>query len=256
MTTTHALAPTGYRPPAATVPQRRGTVGRLAAVLLVCGVLGYALAHIPSPHDPDDIWLGNLAAPYLVVPALAGAWRWRRAGTAALAGALAGAGLVLGFYDGVGVGLSALRPGAWSGPGLPDASTAEVVLDGYRRWLSTFALGHPWGTPWLTIAVLVGLLMGPAGHLLARARGAVTAALAALVVAAPLLGEPLFYAAASVGGERSLPVIGRVGLPLSPRNTTVLVAEALLGAGLLVVLALLAAPRSSPVRAFRSRTHA
>lgn len=256
MTTTHALAPTGYRPPGTAVPRRRGTTGRLAAVLLVCGVLGYALAHIPSPHDPDDIWLGNLAAPYLVVPALAGAWRWPRAGTAALAGALAGAGLVLGFYDVVGAGLSALRPGAWSALGMPDASTAELVLDSYRRWFATFALGRPGGAPWLTIALLVGLVMGPAGHLLTRARGAVTAAFAALVVAAPLLGEPLFYALASVGGERYLPVIGRVGLPLSPRNTTVLVAEALLGAGLLVVLALLAGPATAPVRAFRSRTHA
>jgi hypothetical protein len=244
--------PSGY--PSAVHPAghpytaRRGRAGlaTLAGVLLVSALAGYLLAHIPSPHDPDDVWVGNLAAPYLVLPALAGACNWRTARTAALAGALAGAGLILGFYDVVGTGLLALRPDAALLMDLPAAATVIGLLARtYERWFAMFVVGRPWGTPWLSIGMIVGLAAGLIGWFWRRSGGLAASAL----VAAPLVAEAAFHLAAAAGGRRSLPVIGAVGYPATARNLTIWAVEAALG----VLLAAFLATRFSPLRPFRTR---
>ena len=47
-------------------------------VIAVGGYLyGYVTARLPAPDTGARFWLGNLAAPYLLIPFLAGAWRFR-----------------------------------------------------------------------------------------------------------------------------------------------------------------------------------
>ena len=239
---------TGYVPPPARAARpfrHRSTGRRLLAVLVVTFVLGLALARIPSPSRLGDLWIGDLAAPYLVVPALAGAWAGRRLATAALAGAVAGAGLVMGFYNVLAALLRPVRPDAGLLLGLPDASRLELAVVSVRDWVAHNAL-TVYGTPWLTIAVLVGLVMGPVGYLFRRASGFVLVVLAAALVAGPFLAEVAFHVVASAGGMRSLPVIGAVGWPMTPRNALVLSGEAVLGAVTHVALVVI---RFLPTRA-------
>ena len=57
-------------------------------IIAVAGYLyGFATAHILAPHDGGVFWLGNLAAPYLLIAFVAGAWRFRSV-LASVAGAL------------------------------------------------------------------------------------------------------------------------------------------------------------------------
>ena len=218
----------GYAPPV--VRRRRSrTRGRLLTVLVVSFVLGLLLARIPSPSRVGDMWVGNLAAPYLVVPALAGAWAGRSLVRAALAGATAGAGLVLGFYDVLHSLLLGLWPDAALRLGLPDTSALGLSLAATRSWVEHQVLTG-YGTPWLTVAVVVGLVMGTVGYLFRRASGFVLVVLAAALVAGPFLAEVAFHVLASAGGMRSLPFVGAVGWPMTPRNALVLSGEAVLGA--------------------------
>ena len=218
----------GYTPPAAR-RRRSRTRGRLLAVLVVSFLLGLALGRIPSPARVGDLWVGNLAAPYLVVPALAGAWAGRRLLGAAVAGAVSGAGLVLGFYDVLDSVLMGLRPDAGLRLGIPDVSALGASVAATRGWVEHQVLTG-YGTPWLTVAVVVGLVMGPVGYVFRRASGFVLVVLAAALVAGPFLAEAAFHVLASAGGLRSLPVIGSVGWPMTPRNALVVSCEAAVGA--------------------------
>ena len=73
-------------------------------VIAVGGYLyGYVTPRLPAPDTGARFWLGNLAAPYLLIPFLAGAWRFR-AVAASAAGALGAAAAVASFYDFLWVG--------------------------------------------------------------------------------------------------------------------------------------------------------
>lgn len=113
-----------------------------------------------------------------------------------------------------------------------------------RDWVAHNAL-TVYSTPWLTVAVLVGLVIGPVGYLVRRASGFVLVAAAAALVAGPFLAEVAFHLLASAGGLRSLPVIGTVGWPMTPRNAWVLSGEGVVGA---VTHAVLVAIRFLPTR--------
>lgn len=139
------------------------TAVRLLAVAIGGFLYGFLTAHLPAPHDATLFWLGNLGAPYLLIPFIVGAWRFR-APVASAAGALAAGAVVAGFYN------------------LPAARNVGI-------WFRTFLLGDPGGRPWLTIAIMVGLIFGHLGfrwhHKRARFAGA--------LVAMAFIAEPLVH---------------------------------------------------------------
>ena len=157
---------------------------RLACVALGGYLFGFVTAHIPSPTDPSYFWVSNLAAPYLLIPFLAGAWHFRP-WWAAGAGALAAAATVTGFY-----GLLTVGDTSSTELGLP-AGTDRVTLaaHAYGNWFRHLALGQPGGVPWLTLAVLGGAGFGYLGHLWC-ARGS---RIAATVVVLAFTLEPIVY---------------------------------------------------------------
>jgi hypothetical protein len=125
-------------------------------IALVGFLYGWWTAHLPAPHDPTQFWIGNLAAPYLLLPFLAGAWRFRAWWSAAGAGALAGSAMVAGFYNIVTSGFATNFE-----LGLPlGTGTLERLRFIYARWFGNFVLGDPSGTPWLSIAIVVGSASG------------------------------------------------------------------------------------------------
>jgi hypothetical protein len=187
----------------------------LVGVVAVGYVYGWLTGLLPSPSDPQVFWVSNLAAPYAVLPFLAGARLAVAAHPAKLArsvtaGALAGAAAVAGFYR-----LHAVGRDPHADIGVP-----ETVAGAYVRWLSTFVLGRPGGIPWLTLAVVVGVLAGALGWVWIT-RGALAAGL--LGVAALLL-EPLGHVVAMVPDTRLVREY-----PALPENLVIWVGEALLG---------------------------
>lgn len=212
-------APPVTRPASSTAP--------LALLLIGSTAAGYAYgaltAALPAPHEESTFWVGNFAAPYLLLPFLAGAWAAGRgrAWPAALAGGLTAGAAIAGFY-----GLHLVGGNSADMLGLPPTTpAAEVAVEAFRRWFSTFLLGRPGGIPWLTIAAVVGTAAGLAGWL-HRARGVRWAGLA---VAGLVVAEPLFY----VVGSGRLPMAARYDL--TPWNLAVWGAEALVGLALAAV---------------------
>ncbi len=202
---------------------------RLAVVIPLLALAGFAYgwltAHLPAPDDAQVFWLGNVAAPYVLLPAgaavvvLRRAWVGRRPlAAAAAAGAATAAGMVLGFYDLLGVGAAADRSQMELDPSTP---TARVVLEAYRRFFGTFVLGVPGGRPWLSIGLVAGAAAGLVAGLAVRRR---SAALAGLLAAAPVAEAALYV----VGGPY-------LGFARSPRNLAVWTVEAAAGVVLVVV---------------------
>lgn len=192
-----------------------GVGARLLALAIVGYLWGALTTSIPAPEDSSIFWLGNLAAPYLVLPFLAGTWGFR-APVAVLAGVVTSCAGIAGFYQ-----LHNVGDVTASQLDLPASMTArDVVLEAYSRWFSTFVLGQPGGAPWLTIAAIGGGIAGLLGFLYA-VKGV---RLAAVLVACSLLVEPAVYVAGSGGG---LPVLGRYSLA-SP-NVLIWAVEALVG---------------------------
>ena len=162
--------------------------------LFIAAVGGYAYgaitAAIPSPSDPAAFWVANLAAPYMLLPFLAGAWQVRTR-HAVIAGAVTAGGAIAGFY-----GFHLVGDVTNDQLDLPTTVTARaVVLDAYRRWLGTFVLGVPGGIPWLSIALVVGAGAGALGHRWWR----MGAQWAGLAVAALLVLEPAVRLGAAIG---------------------------------------------------------
>jgi hypothetical protein len=199
---------------------------RVRLVLVVAGgfAYGFLTAHLPSSPSGSRMWAGNLSAPYLLLPFVAGALLPRRATLAAAGGALASAAAIVGFYDVLDVGdVTAASVGA------PASTTArQLVLDAYGRWFSTFLLGVPGGTPWLSIALVSGCLLGLVGFTWRTTRAWWLAA----AVGAAFLLEP-------VASLVVLPVVQHIrfgmavgGYSLAPENLVLWSAEGLIGAAL------------------------
>jgi hypothetical protein len=168
---------------AATTPTPRPWI-RFALIGIVAFLYGRVTAEIPAPHDPETFWLGNLGAPYLLIPFLAGAWRFGVVG-AATAGGIAGAGLIAGFYDLLGV-----ADNSNISMGLPLATPdLERMVHGYVNWFGTFLIAEPVGFPWLTIAIVLGAGCGLLGFWW-NARGS---RVAGALIALPFLVEPIVY---------------------------------------------------------------
>lgn len=151
--------------------------------LLVIGVAfayGWLTGRIEAPEDPAVFWIGNLAAPYLVIGLLAGAWTGRKAGSAAIVGALSVMATVAGFYN-----LPRIVAAAQQVPS--DTSRASAIFDALGRWLSLML----WSSaPWLTIGLIIGAVMGLLGHRWAKRRSLI----GWYVTGAALAVEPFVYA--------------------------------------------------------------
>jgi hypothetical protein len=147
----------------------------LLAAPVLGGLYGYATAAIPSPHDVSVFWVGNFCAPWLVLAFLAGRTQpsWR---TAVLAGLLADAGCVAGFYldfltlDPLELGLAT------------STDPLTVATTSFGRWIEFIAY-------WLVAAVAGGAIYGALGRWWRQSRSP----LAAVAVAAPFLAEPVLW---------------------------------------------------------------
>jgi hypothetical protein len=213
---------------------------RVAAVVLAGFLYGFGTAHLPASTSGTRMWAANLSAPYLLLPFLAGAWAFRRPAAAPGAGALASASAIAGFYNLLGVGDVTNA----SVDAAPTVTARQLVLEAYGRWFSTFLLGDPGGTPWLTIALVSGALLGLVGFAWRSTRRWWLAA----PVGAAFLLEP-------VASLVVLPLVNRIrfgvaspGYSLEPANLALWTAEVLVGA---LLVALAARLRRSPV--LRSR---
>jgi len=155
---------------------------RLLAVAAAGYLYGSLSARVPGTSDPTAFWVGNLAAPYLLIPFLAGTWRFRAIGSA-VAGAAAAVSAVAGFYrflivwhtTSANLGLAA------------DTPTRTVIARAYGYWFRNLALGDPGGRPWLSIALVAGTVCGYLGYRWADRRSRV----AALAITCAFVLEPL-----------------------------------------------------------------
>ncbi len=200
-------------------PLRRPGLGTTVGVVVGVVVVGYfaggLLAAVPAPTDPEVFWVGNLAAPFFVLPFLVVAWLGRRLGRLPLPGATGTGGTVAvamvgGFYALHRVGRD---PRA-------DPGYAESLAGAYRRWLSTFVLGRPGGIPWLTIGAVTGAVAGALAWAWVTRRSVA----AGVIGLAPLVVEPV--ARVALGG-RGVPLAG--AYPLRRENLLVWGSEAVLG---------------------------
>ena len=139
---------------------------RLALCLMVAFLFGLTVSHIPA-------WVGNLAAPWLALPFLAGwvqrSWLW-----SAVTGVLAVEVCVAAFY------LNTLPPLDPVYLGLaPSTSHAGVVVAAVAWWLG-------FHSQWVTLGVPAGLVFGLLGCWWGRSR----LMIAGFFLAAPFLLEP------------------------------------------------------------------
>ena len=156
---------------------------RLTAIAVIAFLYGRVTASLPAPDQPDAFWPGNIGAPYLLIPFLAGAWRFGLAGSA-VAGGLGAGAMILGFYD-----VLAVAGNSNSSMELPlETPNLERIGHAYGRFFGTFVFGQPGGIPWLTIAIVLGGL-GLLGYRWST-RGS---RLAGAIIAAPFLVEPIIY---------------------------------------------------------------
>jgi hypothetical protein len=149
------------------VPGSAATGLRFAASAAAGAVFGLVMAALPAPRDPSAFWAGNLFAPWLALAFLAGVaarGSWR---AAALAGVVADAAAVLGFYLRLVVVNLA--------DGDPANNAALLVLL----------------APWLAAALVAGVGYGTLGRWWRRARPPAAGVAAGL----PFVAEPWVWRA-------------------------------------------------------------
>lgn len=162
---------------------KRSAARRLAVAIAVAYLFGWTTGRLPAPRIPSEFWISNVGGPYLVIGFVSGAWVSRHRVTSAIAGSVCAASAVGGFYNFAMVGSDA-RVHWGLDPGTPWLTAAGYA---YERWLTLLLWGS---TPWLTIAVVVGLVSGYLGN-----KGAVDGSRAgATLVGAVLIVEPILYA--------------------------------------------------------------
>lgn len=203
--------------------------GRAWPRLLLLFVLGYlygrVVGGIKGTSEVTDLWVGNIAAAYVVAPALAGAWLRSRTGSTwvgAAAGAMTAGAMVCGFYRLLETWLT--DPLEIELPA--DASRWDVALHQYPVWFSQFVLGRPGGAPWLTAGLVVGVVCGWLG-----ARWVAGSTWAGVLVAAAPLLEPVAYLLPSIPG---IPV--NLDYALNTRNLTIWALEIAVGLVLLATV--------------------
>jgi hypothetical protein len=138
------------------------------AVWLWSFLAGFAFHSVHGVSDPRTFWVGNLSWPYVVVPALAcvGTRTLGRAITRSIGSAVC---MVLGFYDVPGL----LTVSATSLGLEPDTPWRMVFATAVRNDVDLLVLGRPSGAPWITVAVVTGVVLATFHHLATRHRGRV-----------------------------------------------------------------------------------
>lgn len=185
----------------------------VVVTMLGAGLFGYAMAGLPTPDDPAVFWIGNFSAPWAVLAFLVG-WSQRRPIPAMLVAVVAEIACVAGFY-GHGPYFDPLNLGL-----PPDTPPVTIVLVRAGQLLS-------FARQWLIAGIGAGIVYGYLGAWWARSRSLVPTILLAL----PFFVEPLAW----------LAYLGRLQGP-----ATVWLCEALVGIGLLAVMAIVS--RRQPVR--------
>ena len=133
---------------------------------------GGLMSQIPSPHDSNVFWVGNLCAPWLVIAFCAGQGQ-RSAPRAAFAGLLAESACVVGFYA------SFLLHGP-TALGLPRGTPLlDYIVPTVTSWLTFTSF-------WLVVAAASGTVYGLLGHWWKRSAPLVSA----LAVGLPFVAEP------------------------------------------------------------------
>ncbi len=140
--------------------------------VLVGLTFGGLMSQIPSPHDYNVFWVGNLCAPWLVIAFCAGRGQ-RSAPRAAIAGLLAESACVVGFYASF----------LFHGPtalGLPRGTPLQdYIVPTVTSWLTFISF-------WLVMATASGAVYGLLGHWWKRSAPLITA----LAVGLPFVAEP------------------------------------------------------------------
>ncbi|MGW5671822.1 hypothetical protein [Micromonospora sp. NPDC003776] len=201
---------------------------KVTIALVLAFAYGWLTGRIPAPEDPGTFWIGNLAGPYLVISFLASVWTARRVWSAALTGAAAAAVTVCGFYNVLAVGIDARNKWELS-PSTPELVALRVA---YEHWLRLQLIG---ARPWLLIGLVAGAVAGYFGYRWADRRDRLGLAL----LGGGLVVEPALYFA------KLSPNIGFTGYPYRPVNLAIWLAEAMVGAAVLVY-ALRSARRKTP----------
>ena len=168
-----------------TVNRKKALSTSLCLWLVVLGAFQYGAltARIPAPNNPDSFWLGNLAAPYLLIPFLAGAWM-SNLRLAVIASTIGSVSTVAGFYN-----LHMVGDVTNSQMELSQTVTArDVMIQAYAAWFRNLFLGDPGGIPWLTIAIVTGFVMGFLGYFWRKG-----IRLSLVVLALAFIVEPLIY---------------------------------------------------------------
>ncbi len=145
---------------------------RLTLGVLVGLTFGRLMSLIPSPHEYNVFWVGNLCAPWLLIAFCTGLSQ-RSAPRAAIAGLLAESACVVGFYSSF----------LFHGPtalGLPrDTPLSQYLLPAVTGWLHFISF-------WLVIAVGSGTVYGLLGLLWRRSAHLITG----LAIGLPFVAEP------------------------------------------------------------------
>ncbi|MFG2043898.1 hypothetical protein [Dactylosporangium sp. NPDC048998] len=190
---------------------------KITIAIVLAVAYGWLTGRIPAPEDPGTFWIGNLAAPYLMIGFLASAWAARKAWSATLTGAAAAAVTVCGFYNIFAVGIDARNK--WGLPPSTPESTALRVA--YEHWLRLLLFGV---RPWLLIGLVTGAVAGYLGYRWVARRDR----LGPVLLGVGLIVEPAVYFA------KLSPNIGFTEYPYRPVNVAIWLAEALIGAVALV----------------------
>ncbi|MGN6161377.1 MAG: hypothetical protein ACTHOG_06680 [Marmoricola sp.] len=173
-----------------------------AGAILGAGLIGYLLNHMPATQRPEDFWVGNLSAPFLVVP-FAMAWIFHANLLEAVwTGAAAGVAEVCGFY-----------------------LQQDLDMNAGFGWL--------FSAPWIAYGAAVGVVAGGIAYLLRHHSAAIVLGLVGVV----LMLEPLAYASKATVLAPPTPLmnIPTVSYPSSAVNLTIWGFEFALGAAAAVV---------------------
>jgi hypothetical protein len=125
---------------------------RLAVVVALGFAFGLGTNQLPAPDHFGPMWLAELAAPYAILPFAAGAWTYRGAAAAVVAGLAVELAAFFGYY-------------------------AELMVDTHSPWTSLLVPHNPW----LFFELFGGTVFGYLGHLWWRRRSVVAGLVCAAI---------------------------------------------------------------------------
>ncbi|MGI8434915.1 MAG: hypothetical protein ACR2LE_09310 [Nocardioidaceae bacterium] len=163
---------------------------------------GFGTNQIPAPEHFGPMWLADFAAPYALLPFLAGAWAVPHQAGAIAAGLIVEFAAFFGYYT-------------------------ELIVDTGGGWVNLLTLHNSW----LGFEIFAGVVFGYLGHLWWR-RGSVVAGLTCAAI--PILEPLVRLARVDAWWFRRLPALNFYPseYPRSTWNLTLWAAELLVGVAL------------------------